>query len=113
MGVKDNIITPYFEDSTVFCDFINGAVFKGKQVLRPENIEQLPRELIMQLPWETDDRSNQKTLIRDTVKQAYFHTMYVIFICENQSEVHYGMPVRMLLYDSVPVSYTHLTLPTN
>ena len=30
MGVKDNIITPYFEDSTVFCDFINGAVFKGK-----------------------------------------------------------------------------------
>lgn len=101
MGVKDNIITPYFEDSTVFCDFINGAVFKGKQVLRPENIEQLPRELIMQLPWETDGRSNQKTLIRDTVKQAYFHTMYVIFICENQSEVHYGMPVRMLLYDSV------------
>ena len=39
MGVKDNIITPYFEDSTVFCDFINGAVFKGNSVLykNPEN----------------------------------------------------------------------------
>ena len=55
----------------------------------------------MQLFWEADGRQNQKVLIRDTVKQAYFNTMYVIFICENQSEIHYGMPVRMLLYDSV------------
>ncbi|MFQ7551906.1 MAG: hypothetical protein ACLRMZ_18400 [Blautia marasmi] len=47
--------------------------------------------------WQT----KSKALIRDTVKQAYFNTMYVIFICENQSEIHYGMPVRMLLYDSV------------
>ena len=30
MGVKDNIITPYFEDTNVFCDFVNGAVFGGK-----------------------------------------------------------------------------------
>ena len=55
----------------------------------------------MQLFWEADGRQNQKALIRDTVKQAYFNTMYVIFICENQSEIHYGMPIRMLLYDSV------------
>ncbi|MDR3895392.1 MAG: hypothetical protein Q3Y17_22470, partial [Blautia sp.] len=48
MGVKDNIITPYFEDPNVFCDFINGAVFGGKQVLRPEYLESLPRELVMQ-----------------------------------------------------------------
>lgn len=101
MGVKDNIITPYFEDPNVFCDFINGAVFGGKQVLRPEYLESLPRELVMKLPWEADGRQNQKVLIRDTVKQAYFNTIYVIFICENQSEIHYGMPIRMLLYDSV------------
>ena len=101
MGVKDDNITPYFDNPQVFCDFMNGAVFGGKQVLRPEYAERLPREMIHQLPWEADGRSNKKTLIRDTVKQAYFHTMYVIFICENQSEIHYGMPVRMLLYDSV------------
>ena len=103
MGVKDDIITSFFEDPNVFCDFMNGAVFGGKQILRPEHLEQLPRELIMQLPWEGEGRQDQRTypLVRDTVKQAYFNTMYAVFICENQSEIHYGMPVRMLLYDSV------------
>lgn len=57
MGVKDDIITPFFEDPNVFCDFMNGAVFGGKQILRPEHLEQLPRELIMQLPWEGETRS--------------------------------------------------------
>ena len=27
MGVKDDNITPYFDNPQVFCDFMNGAVF--------------------------------------------------------------------------------------
>ena len=72
MGVKDDNITPYFDNPQVFCDFMNGAVFGGKQVLRPEYAERLPREMIHQLPWEPMADPIKKPLIRDTVKQAIF-----------------------------------------
>lgn len=101
MGAKDEIVTPYFENPEVFCNFINGAVFQGRQALRPEHLEGLPREMIAQLPWSRNGKEERKTVIRDTVKRAYLQTVYVIFICENQSEIHYGMPIRMLLYDAV------------
>lgn len=101
MGAKDEIVTPYFENPEVFCNFINGAVFQGRQALRPEHLEGLPREVIAQLPWSRNGKEERKTVIRDTVKRAYLQTVYVIFICENQSEIHYGMPIRMLLYDAV------------
>lgn len=101
MGAKDEIVTPYFENPEVFCSFINGAVFQGRQVLRPEHLSELPREVIAQLPWSRNGKEEKKTVIRDTVKLVYLQTVYVIFICENQSEIHYGMPIRMLLYDAV------------
>ena len=33
MGRKDKVLKDYFSDPERFCDFINGAVFDGSQIL--------------------------------------------------------------------------------
>ena len=33
MGRKDNVLKDYFSDPKRFCDFINGTVFDGSQIL--------------------------------------------------------------------------------
>ena len=38
---------------------------------------------------------------RDVIMKWSDHTELMVFACENQSFVHYGMPIRMMLYDSL------------
>ncbi|MCM1046861.1 MAG: hypothetical protein NC433_00355 [Clostridiales bacterium] len=39
MGRKDDYQFDYLDDNTRFADQINGALFKGKQVVKPEELE--------------------------------------------------------------------------
>ena len=130
MGKKDMICKSYLSKNDVFADAVNFYFHGGKQVVRPENLtERDPGEMGLLYgkdvlkSREDGDRERQKTeqiprgrrkkraeLIsvqryRDVLKQCVIRrqgrTVYVIYGIEAQSEIHYAMPVKTMLYDAL------------
>lgn len=89
-------------DPVVFADLFNGSVFRGEQVLRPDMLQ--PANEKEQLLAE--NRIGGPAVlyrIRDLSKNGVYPEglLRVVLSVEGQKEVHYGMPVRVLLYDAI------------
>lgn len=91
---KDTSITEYFQDNERFADFFNGYVFRGKQVILPEHLES--REVRGVLKSGAD-----RYKYRDILKKYYQGTELLLLGIENQTAVHYAMPVRNFVYDGI------------
>ncbi|MBS6196717.1 MAG: hypothetical protein KH828_14245 [Clostridiales bacterium] len=103
MAKGDIILKKYLSDKVRFADLINGSLFDGKQIVKPENLTQLSGEADIYL---ADQRGRTKGLMRyrDIVMKADFGLWFGILAEENQMKIHYAMPVRNMLYDAL--SYT-------
>ena len=91
---KDTGITEYFQDNERFADFFNGYVFQGKPVIFPEHLES--QEIRGILKGNTD-----RYMYRDILKKRYQGTELMLLGIENQTAVHYAMPVRSFVYDGI------------
>ena len=100
MGKSDTAVKIWLSDDRRFADLFNGTVFGGKQVVMPEDLEKLDRETDIII---TDKRASTKGLQRhrDIVKQWKHGTFLAVLACEAQDKVHYAMPVRNMLHDSL------------
>ena len=72
MGKRDIALARYFEDEDRYADLINGFVFRGEPVISGENI------------------LDKNTRI----------TGFVVIALEHQDQIHYSMPVRVMLEDA-------------
>ncbi|WP_075717816.1 Rpn family recombination-promoting nuclease/putative transposase [Roseburia sp. 499] len=95
MGEKDNKTLEYFKDSRRFADLINARFFKGKEVVKPENLQDADKELIY--PWT----QNGEKVLRDNVMKWMGNTLLAIFVTEHQSKVDYHMVFRIMLGESL------------
>ena len=107
MGVKDNAANTFLADNRRFADICNYYLYHGQQRICPEMLqEQDPRELLQILSRTHKEISLQKW--RDILKRAVIRRTekctYLIIGIENQSEIHYAMPVRNMLYDALNYS---------
>ncbi|HIR92268.1 MAG TPA: hypothetical protein IAB98_02445 [Candidatus Egerieimonas intestinavium] len=92
MGKKDEILNRYFCDSQRFCDFFNGVVFGGDQLLDPKDT----------VSCETVCRTaGGLRRQRDVCMKTSYQGSYVICAVENQTDIHYGMVVRTMLMDAM------------
>ena len=83
-----------------FADFYNGTVFGGRQVLRPEQLSDVPNEQGIVIL----DKDGKKRVVerrRDIIKKASFGAYFILAAEENQDTIHYGMPVRNMMYDAL------------
>ncbi len=76
----------------------------GETVIAPENLKELdPNEVLF--VYGNDTKEYQKQKWRDLLKRCVMKTVsgviLVILGIENQSEVHYAMPVRAMVYDAL------------
>ena len=107
MGKKDNVTKTYMKNSAVFADAFNFYVYNGEQVLKPEDLKELDtaESVIIFDTAGSKQISESKQKYRDVLKSAVFmrnnKTVYAVFGIENQSEVHYAMPVRCFVYDAM------------
>lgn len=97
---KDIITTEYFQDNERFADFFNGYVFHGKRIIQPEH---LTEQEIRGAMGRTGDngKSDRKYFYRDILKKSCQGMNYLLLGIENQSEIHYAMPVRNMIYDAI------------
>lgn len=104
MSRKRDITTKTFlSDPVVFCDLYNGALFDGEQILRPEELRQLNGETALLVP-DSQGKKRAEGRFRDVVFEARICGKTAVLACEVQDKVHFAMPVRGMLYDSLDYS---------
>ena len=105
MSKKDTVTKEYMSKRQYFADAFNSSVFGGKQVIRADEMalqEMDTAELgIVFANEETDIVQKYRDILKKCVVMSNGKMMFLLLGIENQSEVHYAMPVRNLLYDAL------------
>ena len=102
MSAKDSMAKEYFADNARFADLCNNILYGGREVILPENLkERDTTEVLTALGLDKKTIAVQK--LRDIFKNAsikYTGKSYVVLIgVENQSDIHYSIPVKNMFYD--------------
>ena len=104
MGTKDTITKDYMADNRVFADVFNHMLYKGKSIIEPDSLYPLDTTAIT-VPYGTGRSEIPVQKFRDEFKA--FNAMhdkeniYLLLGIENQSEQHFAMPVKNMVYDSL------------
>lgn len=102
MGTKDAKAKEFLSDNERFADLFNYYLFGGRQVIRPEDLEERDTTEVLSL-YGRDKKEIQKQKWRDLLKHAIIKAtktaVFVLLGIENQSDIHYAMPVKNMSYD--------------
>ena len=104
MGRKDTLTKEYMSRNDIFADIFNYILFDGRMVIQLEDL--MERDITeIALPIGKDGRIVPAQRYRDILKGIVFkekgETIYALLGIETQSEPHYAMPVKNLLYDAI------------
>ena len=104
MAAQDTITKQYVSEAEVFADAFNYLMYDGKQVIRPEDLTDMDTTQYA-LPFGEKGQPDAVQKYRDVLKTLAVKTdatcTYLVLGIENQSSVHYAMPVRNMLYDAM------------
>lgn len=101
---KDTVTKEYMQDNETFADVFNFLLYDGEQVIQPQQLRQIDTTLIA-LPYGSEGTVEPVQKYRDVVKvltaKEDGSTAYLLLGVENQSDIHYAMPPRNMLYDAL------------
>lgn len=104
MADKDTVTKEYMQDSAAFADAFNFLLYDGRQVIRPEQLKPIDTTAVA-LPYGEDRQPVPIQKYRDVLKMVTAmedeNAAYLLLGIENQSQVHYAMPARNMLYDAL------------
>ena len=83
-----------------FADLINGFVYHGKQAVREEDIVELDPVLTVSVRQGQAVAFHGNVNIVDLMRQVRVKCHVVLVALQNQSEIHYAMPVRVMSTDA-------------
>ena len=99
MGKKDRYEKVYTGNTEVFADIVNYLLYEGEEKIQPYDLRELDGEELL-----VEEKKVLQRL-RDVVKQVTVRqneeAIYMIIGLENQTQVHYAMPVRTMVYDAM------------
>ena len=96
MGRADEYQFDYLDDNNRFADQVNGALFHGRQVVKPYELEPADMQMVY-LDKEAGNRKNIKTVVDKT--RMWRGRLIHILAVENQSFVDYHMVLRNMLIE--------------
>ena len=109
MGLADTVTKAYMKDNSVFADAFNYLIYGGEAVVDPKQLQELDTTEIA-LPFGSQDEEGKQPeeavqKYRDVLKSAIIkqddEAAYILLGIENQSDIHYAMPVRNIIYDAL------------
>ena len=102
LGKIDVITKEYMKDPVIFADVFNKFLYHGKQVIMPESLIEMDSAEVV-VPYGEGKAGVPEQKYRDALKLMMTdgNIAYCILGCEDQSRVHYAMPVKNMLYDSM------------
>ena len=111
MGFTDTVTKAYIRENTVFADAFNYLLYDGKQIIKPENLHTKditeiaipfhPKDKISSRKLSKSAAQKYRDIFKSTVVMNDEEASYILLGIENQSEVHYAMPVRNAIYDAL------------
>ena len=109
MGLADTVTKAYMKDNSVFADAFNYLIYGGESVVDPKQLQELDTTEIA-LPFGSQDEEGKQPeeavqKYRDVLKSAIIkqddEAAYILLGIENQTDIHYAMPVRNIIYDAL------------
>lgn len=105
LGVKDTVTTKYMRQNEIFADAFNYFVYGGEQVIHPESLKELDTREI-DVPYGGEKGAGQpvqktRDVIKSVVAMMDKSIAYLLLAIENQSNIHYAMPVKNMVYDAL------------
>ena len=90
------------KDPVIFADVFNKFLYHGRQVIRPESLIEMDTTEIA-VPYGEGKAGVPAQKYRDVLKlmKTDGNIAYCILGCEDQGAIHYAMPVKNMLYDSM------------
>ncbi len=109
MNNKDTITKTYMKDNAVFADAFNFYVYAGEQVIKPDDLCELDTTESAVIFTDNDSKrfssgaaeQRYRDVLKSAVFKRYNDTIYAVLGIENQSDIHYAMPVRCFVYDAL------------
>lgn len=107
MGKKDTLTKDYMKNAQVFADAFNHLIYQGKKKINPEMLHTVDTTALSVLYGKDEKRKIPYPVQKYRDELKLLHTMedgqavYVLLGVENQSEVHYAMPVKDMVYDAL------------
>ena len=98
-GSADVRLREFFRDNERFADVFNSFLFQGTNRIAPEELQEMDTNVSASIL----SRELQEVLkrTRDIVKFDSHGTCYRILGIEHQQHIHYAMPLRTMIYDSL------------
>ena len=108
MGMADAVTKQYMKENTVFADAFNFLLYNGENVIQPQTLRELDTAEVV-IPFTVDVKGKKQAQAvqkyRDILKMTTVMTddkaAYVLFGVEAQTDIHYAMPVRNVIYDAL------------
>ena len=108
MGMADAVTKQYMKENTVFADAFKFLLYNGENVIQPQTLRELDTAEVV-IPFTVDDKGKKQAQAvqkyRDILKMTTVTTddkaAYVLFGVEDQTDIHYAMPVRNVIYDAL------------
>jgi len=94
MGKFDEATYEYFSDPEYFADLINAGCFEGKEIVCADRLEQLSERT------QEEGKKGPKSTYRDLRMRLRNGAGFVFLAVENQTEVDFEMPLRIMRYDA-------------
>ncbi len=98
MKKEDELLKCYLSDDERYADLINGVSFGGRQVVRADDLSDRDTQTGYHKNTRTV-KGKKNTKYRDLFRKASFGANFAVVGVENQTQVHYLMPVRCMEYD--------------
>ena len=95
----DVVFKEFWRENERFADLFNTVIFKGREIIQPESLSEMDTDVSGTI--EMKDYKETLTRTRDIVKKMAYGVEFVVMGVENQEEVHYAMPLRTMIYDSL------------
>ena len=107
MGNIDKLTTKFMNHNDVFADAFNYFIYNGEKIIDASTLKPMDSHILLDIfDWDKPKQS-YKTVqkYRDVFKQAVIkyddEAAYVLLGVENQTDIHYAMPVRNMIYDAL------------
>ena len=104
MSSKDTKAKEFLANNERFADIFNYYLFNGERVIKPENLQERDTTEVVSL-YGIDRKEVHKQRWRDLLKSAIVKEtdkmIFVLLGAENQSDIHYAMPVKNMIYDGM------------
>lgn len=94
----DTILKNFWKNNDRFADLFNAFLFHGEEILKADDLTEIDTDVSSMLKFNGHVETIQK--IFDVVKKTAYGIDFIILGLENQSRIHYAMPLRHMIGDA-------------